>query len=221
MRLLICDDHVVFAESLACLLRTLGKDVVAVTHHPAQAVAVLRAEEVDVCLLDVMFGADNGVSWLGALRDVAPSSQIVLLCSLADDALFAAARPYRVGGVADKRQPIAEIVTLIDRVHAGDSMLPSGRTGASPATTRRAAASAGHFLAAFLTPREREVLSALVGGTNTASLARMLGITQTTARCHIQSVLTKMGAHSRLEAATTAVRHGMINPATGEWLIAG
>jgi two-component system nitrate/nitrite response regulator NarL len=73
-------------------------------------------------------------------------------------------------------------------------------------------------LAAFLTPREREVLSALVCGDDTKKVARSLGIAAATARCHIQSLLTKMGAHSRLEAATTAVRSGMINPETGQWL---
>lgn len=220
MRLLICDDHVVFAESMAHLLRTLGKDVVAVTYHPAQAVAVSRAEEVDLCLLDVFFGSDNAVSWLGALADAAPHSKIVLLCSQVDDVLLTAARSYGVGGIVDKRQPIAEIVQLIDRVHAGESMLPRGRTGA-PSVSRRSPASTGQCLASYLTPREREVLGALVGGATTSSLARMLGITQTTARCHIQNVLTKIGAHSRQQAATMAVRHGMINPATGEWLIAG
>jgi two-component system nitrate/nitrite response regulator NarL len=74
-------------------------------------------------------------------------------------------------------------------------------------------------LGRYLTAREREVLSALVRGDDTAKLARNLGIAAATARCHIQSVLTKMGAHSRLEVATTAVRCGMVSPESGEWLI--
>ncbi|MEU7872907.1 response regulator transcription factor [Dactylosporangium sp. NPDC049140] len=218
MRLLICDDHVVFADALAHLLRTHGKDVVAVTHHPTEAVAALRAREVDLCLLDVFYGADIGVQWLGEVRAAAPRSRIVLLCTKTDDALVSAARAFRVAGLADKRQSVAEIVTLLDRVHAGESMLPP-RTGAARAP--RHTGSAERFLASYLTPRERQALSALVRGVDTAGVAHMLGITQTTARCHIQSVLAKLGAHSRLEAATTAVRHGMINPVTGEWIIAG
>jgi two-component system nitrate/nitrite response regulator NarL len=58
----------------------------------------------------------------------------------------------------------------------------------------------------------------LVRGEDTAKLARRLGISRTTVRCHVQSVLTKMGAHSRLEVATTAVRTGVVSPRTGEWL---
>ena len=64
------------------------------------------------------------------------------------------------------------------------------------------------------------MLSALVRGDDTNTLARSLGIAAATARCHIQNVLTKLGAHSRLEAATRAVRNGMVSPETGAWLAA-
>jgi two-component system, NarL family, nitrate/nitrite response regulator NarL len=62
------------------------------------------------------------------------------------------------------------------------------------------------------------VLGALVRGDDTSKLARSLGIASATARCHVQNVLTKLGAHSRIEAATNAVRHGMVSPNTGRWL---
>jgi two-component system nitrate/nitrite response regulator NarL len=112
------------------------------------------------------------------------------------------------------------MIDLLDRVHAGQQVpIPTLRTAPSTPQSWRWAVNDAHRLAAYLTPREREVLSALVCGQDTKKVARSLGITATTARCHIQSLLTKMGAHSRLEVATTAVRFGIINPTTGEWLI--
>jgi DNA-binding NarL/FixJ family response regulator len=220
MRVLVCDDHVVFAESLAYLLSAFDRKVVAVTHHPNQAVAVLRRSQVDICLLDVVFGSESAVGWLPTLRGAAPQTRIVLLCGQVDAALLAAGRAAGVRGIVDKRQPVMEIIGLMDRVHAGELVVPDERSlepllkaALRPATT------AAQHLATFLTPREREVLSALVCGADTTKLARTMGIAQATARCHIQSVLTKMGAHSRLEAATSAVRHGMVHPETGEWLI--
>jgi len=57
------------------------------------------------------------------------------------------------------------------------------------------------------------------GLTAVAVITLALGITANTARCHIQAVLMKLGAHSRLEAATTAVRYGMVDPQTGKWLL--
>jgi DNA-binding NarL/FixJ family response regulator len=61
-----------------------------------------------------------------------------------------------------------------------------------------------------LTPREHEVLEALVQGRGTAQLAATLGVTRATARSHVQHLLKKLGVHSRLEAVATAVRTGLV-----------
>lgn len=220
MRVLICDDHVVFAESLAHLLCGLGTEVVATTYHPDQALAVLRGKPVDVCLLDVMFGTINVLDRLPDIRGAAPRCHVVLLSGRMDAQVLAASRAAGVRGVADKRLPVAEILQVLDRVHAGERVVRASAT-ASPASrsVHGTQAEFAHRMAAFLTPRERQVLGALVRGHDTTRLARELGIAGATARCHVQSVLTKLGAHSRLEAATTAVRFGWINPETGRWLL--
>ncbi|OLE21847.1 MAG: hypothetical protein AUG44_26375 [Actinobacteria bacterium 13_1_20CM_3_71_11] len=75
MRVLVCDDHVVFAESLAHLLGALGPEVVAITFHPNQAIPVLRREQVDVCLLDVLYGAENVLDRLPDIRAAAPATR--------------------------------------------------------------------------------------------------------------------------------------------------
>lgn len=220
MRLLICDYQVVFAESLAHLLTARGKQVVAVTHDVDGTIAALGQHSIDVCLLDVAFGGERALDRLPDLHRAAPRTRLVLLCARVDSALVAAAHAAGVSGIADKRQSVAELIGLLDRVHAGMTG-PLARHPVSPVSpaTRRRPANDAQRLAAFLTPRERQVLSALVCGDNTSKVARSLGIAANTARCHIQSLLTKMGAHSRLEVATTAVRCGMVNPDTGEWLI--
>ncbi|HET8657802.1 MAG TPA: response regulator transcription factor [Micromonosporaceae bacterium] len=220
MRLLICDYQVVFAESLAHLLTARGKRVVAVTHDLDRAVMALRGQPVDVCLLDVVFGGEPALDRLPQLRRAAPRTHLVLLSARVDTALMAAAQQAGVSGVADKHQPVADLIGLLDRVHTG-APEPPGAPAAGPAAALpgQRPANDAQRLAAYLTPRERQVLSALVCGENTTKLAAAMGIAANTARCHIQSLLTKMGAHSRLEVATTAVRCGMVHPETGEWLI--
>jgi two-component system, NarL family, nitrate/nitrite response regulator NarL len=220
MRVLICDDHTVFAESLGHLLTTMNREVAAVTDHPDLAVGVLRREPVDLLLLDVMFGTENALDRLADLREAAPTTRIVLLCALVDDQLVAAGQTAGVWGVLDKRQPVAEIVAVLDRVYRGETVMPDIPGAASPPSAqRRPVPNDEQRLAAFLTRREREVLSALVRGVDTARIARTLGIANSTARCHIQAVLIKLGVHSRLEAAAIAVRCGLVNPHSGEWLI--
>jgi DNA-binding NarL/FixJ family response regulator len=66
------------------------------------------------------------------------------------------------------------------------------------------------LLVSQLTAREREVLELLVEGADGAMIARRLGISRNTVRTHVQSILTKLQVHSRLEAATLAVRHRVV-----------
>jgi two-component system, NarL family, nitrate/nitrite response regulator NarL len=77
--------------------------------------------------------------------------------------------------------------------------------GARSAEDRHAA-----LLGGQLTEREREVLALLVDGASGADIAERLTISTNTVRTHVQSVLTKLQVHSRLEAATFAVRHGLV-----------
>jgi two-component system nitrate/nitrite response regulator NarL len=221
IRVLICDDHVVFAESLAELLGAAGMRIVGVTAHPDGAMTVLRREAVDICLLDVMFGHDSVLPRLADFQQLEPAPRIVLLTGRVDADLVAVARGARVVGVADKRYLTREMVQVLDRVYAGEHVFPHDTRPLPPAlpTGPDSAAQQGRRLAAFLTPRERQTLSALVGGDDTRQIAVTLGVTPATARCHVQRVLTKMGAHSRLEAATTAVRCGLVSPETGDWLL--
>ena len=73
-------------------------------------------------------------------------------------------------------------------------------------------------VAQFLTPREREVLTRLARGESTQALAKAMGVTRSTARSHVQSVLSKLGVHSQREAVIEAARHGLVSVETGEWL---
>jgi two-component system nitrate/nitrite response regulator NarL len=63
-----------------------------------------------------------------------------------------------------------------------------------------------------LTYRELDVLRLLAEGMQGEAIARKLGISRNTVRTHVQSILTKLQVHSRLEAATFAVRHGIVDP---------
>jgi two-component system nitrate/nitrite response regulator NarL len=216
VRIVLCDHHVVFAESLAYLLAGRGHEVVAVTHDLDALIEVLCRDQVDVCMLDVIFGAENALKRIADVRRAAPTTATVVLSGSVDPVLVARAQAAGVRGIADKRRPVAEIINMLSRVRAGESVL---LTAPRPGNAGRNPANDAQRLARFLTRREREVLSVLVRGGDTTEVACSLGIAAATARCHIQSVLTKMGAHSRLEVATTAVRFGMVSPDTGDWLI--
>jgi two-component system nitrate/nitrite response regulator NarL len=218
MRILICAPHLVFAESLAHLLELHGEDVVAVVDDIGAALMALQAQPVDVCLIDLWFETEADLAPVTRLWNAAPETRFVLLSEVVDTRLLAVAAAG-LGTIAEKRRPFADLAELLAKVHAGAATretVPSARVAPGE---WRGGRDDRRWLAAFLTPRERQVLSALVCGEDTVKLARSMGISATTVRCHIQSVLNKLGAHSRLEAATAAVRDGMVCPRTGEWLI--
>jgi two-component system nitrate/nitrite response regulator NarL len=217
IRLLLCDSHAVFVESLALVLGEAGYHVVAVTRSPEDMLAALREQPADVSILDVSCLPPDRIDGIARLRAAAPQIGIVLLFAERDPELEAAAAALDIREFVAKTQRVADIIETIERIHGGDSAAPS-RAQRMP----RLLAGPGsdvHRLARYLTPREREVLCRLVGGADTNGVARAMGVTPTTARSHIQSVLKKLGAHSRVEATAAAVRHGLVDARTGEWLL--
>ncbi|MDN3351848.1 response regulator transcription factor [Actinomadura sp. DC4] len=215
MRVVICDDHAVFADSLAMVLRESGHDVIGVTYSPADALRLLGSAPADICLIDLQFPEGSALDSLPALLRVAPATRFVVLSGSREPEVLAAALSAGVRGFAHKGQQADEIVAMLARVHAGDVV-------ADPATGSRMPLrppSEAQRLARYLTPREREVLTRLVRGENTATLARTMEITRSTARSHVQSVLTKLGVHSQREAVIAAARYGLVSVSTGEWLL--
>lgn len=214
LRIAICDDHAVFAESLALVLAETGHEVVAVTGAPAELAGALRAAPAEICLLDLNFPAGTALHWLPELRAAAPVTRFVLLTGFLDGPAVEAGLKAGVRGFADKGQQAADILAVLRRVHAGEVVRP-GRVARRPARRPRTQAQRA---ALFLTPREREVLTRLTRGESTAALAKAMGVTRATARSHVQSVLTKLGVHSQREAVVEAARHGLVSIETGEWI---
>jgi DNA-binding NarL/FixJ family response regulator len=66
-----------------------------------------------------------------------------------------------------------------------------------------------------MTRREREVLRLLVDGYDSKEIADVLVVSPQTVRTHVQNTITKLGAHSRLEATAMAIEHGLVPMSKG------
>jgi DNA-binding NarL/FixJ family response regulator len=215
MRVAVCDDHAVFADSLALVLAGAGHDVVGVAYTPESALPLLHGAQADVCLIDLHFPGGSVLDRLPELVRAAPATRLVVLSGSIDPGLLDAALAAGVRGIAHKGQQAAEIVALLARVHAGELVIDHPAGARMPLRPRTEAQRLAHYL----TTREREVLTRLVRGENTVTLARTMKITRSTARSHVQSVLTKLGVHSQREAVIAAARYGLVSVNTGEWLL--
>ena len=203
-RLVLGDHHVVFLDALSTVLSQHGYVVSAVARscpgdgRPRAPGTARRMPDRPARPLD------DDAQTIGRLRAASERTSVVVL---------SAARPRgrRPGaGCGRIRLPAPVARDRRARVRAraraarrGRGRRPGGsrRRGARPSRTRRCA-SPRH-----LTSRERQCLLMLVEGLDTAAMVERLGVSRTTVRTHLQAVLTKLGVHSRLEAASFAVRH--------------
>ncbi|WP_083983901.1 response regulator [Actinomadura hibisca] len=214
MRVILCDDHAVFADSLSLVLTDAGHIVVGVAYSPQDAVPVLRGRPADVCLIDLHFPACTALEWMPRLRAAAPSVAFVVLTGYLEQPVLEAGLAAGVRGFAHKGQQAGDILAVLRRVADGEVVVDQAARRGPGARPR----SQAQKFAQFLTPREREVLTRLARGESTQALAKAMGVTRSTARSHVQSVLSKLGVHSQREAVIEAARHGLVSVETGEWL---
>jgi two-component system nitrate/nitrite response regulator NarL len=218
MRVVICDQHVAFAESMGHVLTARGAQVVAIVQRPPEVHRVLARQLADVCVLAI--GSEHEVrgEHRAAVQSLAQRVRTIILADAISPELRQDSVALGARGLGEMRQSMPDLLRLMDRVHRGATVLDTPCRSQARRPGSEDGADARH-LASFLSARERSVLSALVRGEDTTAIARKLGISRTTARGHVQGVLTKLGTHSRLAAVTFAVRSGLVSPRTGDWLV--
>jgi two-component system nitrate/nitrite response regulator NarL len=109
-------------------------------------------------------------------------------------------------GLIRKDQHLTEIIRTLAGVRAGEQAFEADSPQPGPRDFRSPVASDSEWLLRLLTLREQEVLMLIMEGQSTKQIARSLAISLSTARTHIQSVLVKLGVHSRLEATSMVAR---------------
>lgn len=212
------DDHVVFLDALSTVLSQHGHVVCGVARSPAELVTLVSAHQPDACLIDHNDPADGGAETIGRVLAACETTSVLVLSS--NPGSHAAGRALDAGasGYLHQSRGVAALVSALERVLGGETVVdvpeaPPSRRSPQPSQALR--------MAAHLTSRERECLMMLVEGLDTAAMVDLLGVSRTTVRTHLQSVLTKLGVHSRLEAASFAVRHRLPDLWSGANLPAG
>jgi two-component system nitrate/nitrite response regulator NarL len=193
VHLVLCDDHRLFADSMAFALERRGHRVV-VTTTPAEAIRAVDDEEPHLCLMDLRFPGGTGLDAVAAIRRDHPLCIVVVLSASADPGAAEAARSAGAAGFVRKDHPLSAVFAALDRLATGREPV------AVPGSVRRHEHAPPASVVDDLTQREREVLRCLVRAEDTATIARTLGVAPSTARTHLQSLLTKLGVHSRLQA---------------------
>jgi two-component system, NarL family, nitrate/nitrite response regulator NarL len=210
------DDHVVFLDALATVLCQHGYVVCGVARSTAEMITLVSAHQPDVCLVDRNGTANDHAQAIDQVLTACSSTSVLVLG--ADPGTEAAGQALDAGasGYLHQSRGVGALVTALDRVLNGEIVVDVPQAAPSRTTEPNQALR----MAAHLTSRERECLMMLVEGLDTAAMVDRLGVSRTTVRTHLQAVLTKLGVHSRLEAASFAVRHRLPDLWSGEELAA-
>jgi DNA-binding NarL/FixJ family response regulator len=209
VRVLIVDDHEMFASSLRLALSSEADiDVVGTAASLGQAKNLLVTLEPDVVLLDHRLPDGLGVDSITELRQLRPGTQIVVLTAAAEDSMLVVATEAGCAGFLLKTSPLEELVAAVRTAAAGEMLVSSELLSRLLGRLRHERGERS----TDLTGREREILELIAEGLTNAAIAKRLFISVNTVRNHVQSLLAKLGAHSKLEALSVAVRDGLINP---------
>ncbi len=237
IRVLVVDDHRIFAESLAAALAAEPDvDVSAAGSGPAALRCLERAtaegRRYDVMLVDAELGTlatggtrtvpaprapdggsgpVDGISLVAGVRSGQPHIRTVVLAEKDDPFRAATALQAGASGWVAKDCSLQRLLTVIRGVLRDETHLPAALlTGVlRELTAARKHRTESEQLVESLTPREREVLRCMVAGLGRKAVAERLFLSPHTVRTHMQNVLGKLGVHSTLAAVALARRAGV------------
>ena len=203
IRVVIVDDHELVRGGLQTILGLFDDlSLVGEADSGAAAVKLCAALQPDIVLMDLVL--PGGMDGADATREIlvaCPGVRVLALTSFSDPDLIQ--RVLRAGALGCLLKNVSgkELAAAIRKAHAGTSTLAPE---AADALVRAISApDDGH---ADLTRREHEVLKLMVDGLTNAEIAERLVVSLSTVKTHVSSVIAKLGASTRTEAAAIAVR---------------
>ena len=200
---LIVDDHPLFCDALALTLRNVaGFSGVEAVHRLTAALARLDAGlRPDVVVLDLDLPDVDGMD--GLLRmHAATSAPVMVVSSMADDRLVAAALAAGAAGFVPKHSGREVFRAAFQAMARGERWLPEGYTPPAPG-----AATAGEEAVARLaqlTRQQARILELICQGMLNKQIAFDLSIAETTVKAHVTAIMRKLGVQSRTQAVLIA-----------------
>ena len=208
IRVLIVDDHDVFASSLAQVLelesdlRSLGT-----ASSIAEARTMIPNTLPDVVLMDHRLPDGDGVAAIPELQPLRMSTKFVVLTASTADHVLVTAIEAGASGFLSKSRSLDEVRSAVRAAHSGEAVIsPELLARLLPRLNRRREPGRVE-----LTERELEVLGLLAEGLTNSEIAERIVVSVHTVRNHVANLSAKLGAHSKLEALSIAIRRGLLS----------
>jgi len=208
IRLLIVDDHKVVRQGLRFLLQHESDiEIVGEAADGEQAVAAVGQHVPTVVLLDLLMPKMDGLTALRAIKEISPSTQVIILTShQGDDELFEAIKAGALSYVL-KTAGVDVVVESVRAAARGESLLDPSVAAKVLEEMRRGR---DRDEVDPLSRREVEVLSALARGRSNKEIAKELSIGEETVKTHVSNILSKLHLADRTQAAIYGLQKRLV-----------
>jgi two-component system response regulator DevR len=210
LRLLVVDDHEVVRQGLVALLdRREGFEVVAEAGSVAEAIAMAHRFEPDIVILDVRLPDGSGVEACREIRAERPATKIVMLTSYPDEEAVLSAIVAGASGYLLKQVRARDLVSALEAVGRGESLLDPAVTEKVLERVRRIATGEATDELAQLTSQEQKILLLVAEGKTNKEIATEVFLSDKTVKNYVSSILSKLNLERRAQAAAYMARlHG-------------
>ena len=203
IRILIVDDHVVVRQGLAAMLTPRnGMEVVGEAANGWEAIQLERELTPDVIIMDLVMPEMDGLEATTAIKEQNPEARILILTSFGEEDRAAAIMVAGASGYLLKDAGADELMQAIRSIHSGHLVMSPKVMQALSDKAQKPEVETPPSV--DLTPRELEVLQGIVDGLTNQGIAVKLGISKTTVRSHVSSILAKLNVSNRTQAALVA-----------------
>jgi DNA-binding NarL/FixJ family response regulator len=215
-RVLVVDDHRAFAEALAI---AVGQDLglrVEVATSSAEAIEATGRLAPDIVLMDLEMPGVGGIPTTRHVLSIHPQARVIVVSAHEDDVLRARAVEAGAIGFVSKLNPLSTVCQAVRMALNGEPMFDREELARLSRLLRhrRHQEATQRMRVGRLTPRHVEILQMMADGVSPKEIAERLGVSPLTLRTHVQNILTRLGAHTKLEAVALAIKHGRVAVST-------
>ena len=208
LRLLVVDDHEVVRQGLVSLLdRREHFQVVAEAGTAAEAVEMARKFEPDLVVMDVRLPDGSGIEACREIRAEFPATRVVILTSYPDEEAVLSAIIAGASGYLLKQIRGRDLISSLESVGRGDSLLDPAVTEKVLDRVRRIATGTYTDEMAQLTQQEQKILLLVAEGKTNKEIAQEVFLSDKTVKNYVSSILSKLNLERRAQAAAFVARH--------------
>ena len=216
LRLLVVDDHEVVRQGLVALLdRREGFEVVAQAGSVAEAIDAAARFEPDLVIMDVRLPDGSGIEACREIRTARPETRVIMLTSYPDEEAVLSAIIAGASGYLLKQVRGRDLVSALEAVGRGESLLDSAVTEKVLERVRRIANGEASDELADLTSQERKILLLVAEGKTNKEIAAEIYLSDKTVKNYVSSILGKLSLQRRAQAAAFVAKHHLAPPDEG------